>query len=218
MDGLMKRWHVTKYTGGGVNENKIREFHYIGNDISTLMNEGAANFHQGLKMDFSVQDTICDLIKEIKQKYGKKLSLFYGLSVSVRYAVRDALDLIEVAEASELSIYNRLSMTLDEKTQVSVYGTGKQVYLVSLPKLLEGLKKRGLFAKYCTANMQYGKDGNNTVRASLVIADSQEIMNQFIIKYEECIDKSMNVEGVVKGEWKHLEELLNDGKTEGGRI
>ena len=195
---------------GGHNAEKIRGFHYIGSDISALMNEGAANFHKDVTMDFSTQDTISGFLKEVKEKFTGKLSLFYGLSVSIRYAVRDAADLIEVADVSELSIYNRLSMTLEDKTQVSVYGTGKSVYLVSLPKLLEGLKEKGLFVKYCTANMQYGKDGSGTVRASLAIADRKELLERFIAEYERCIDKSIQIEGVVRGEWKDPEELLSD--------
>lgn len=193
--------------GGGHNIDQIKGFHYIGSDISELMNEGAQNFHSNFKMNFSTQDTISKLVAEIKEKYGSNLSLFYGLSVSVRYAVRDAEDLIEAADIAELSIYNRMSLTFDDKTLVSVYGTGKNVYIVSLPKLIEGLKKRRLYAKYCTANMQFKKDGNNTIRASIAISRYQNTLDRFTQKYNECIDKCIHVKGVEKGEWKELNEL-----------
>lgn len=193
---------------GGYNIEKIKGFHYIGSDISGLMNEGAMNFHVGVNMDFSMQDTILSVIREVKEKFGKDLSLFYGLSVSVRYAVRRAEDLVEVAESVELSIYNRLSMTFNSETLVSVYGTGKSIYIISLPELIEGLKKKGLYAKYCTANMQYEKDGKDTVRASVVISRYQDILDKFINRFEECIDKSIQIEGVEKGEWRNLEKLL----------
>lgn len=193
---------------GGGNAAKIRGFHYIGSDISELMNEGAACFHSGIKMDFSTQDTMSGVINEVKEKFGSNLSLFYGLSVSIRYAVRTAADLIEVADSTELSIYNRLSLTFDNETLVSVYGTGKSVYIVPLPRLVEGLREKGFYAKYCTANMQRGKDGGNTVRASVAISKHQKVLEEFIRKYDECIDKSIHIKGVEKGEWKDLGELL----------
>lgn len=193
--------------GGGHGAEKIKGFHYIGSDISELMNEGAAALHSGIRMDFSTRDTIRGVVDEIKEKFGKRIALFYGLSVSVRYAVRDASDLVEAADLTDLSIYNRLSLTFDEKTLVSVYGTGKSVYIASLPKLAEGLRKKGIFAKYCTANMQRDKDGKNTVRASVAISRDKGILDGFIRKYDECIDKSIRIEGVKKGEWKELDEL-----------
>lgn len=194
--------------GGGYNWSKIEGFHYIGSDISDLMNEGAENFHKDIKMDFSTQDTISGVISEVKKNYQKKLSLFYGLSVSVRYAVRDAIDLLEVAEMSKLSIYNRLSLTFADETLVSVYGTGKSVYIVSLPKLVKGLRDRGFYAKYCTANMQYNKDGDKTVRVSVAISKDENVLEQFIKKYTECVEMSIQIQGIEKGDWKQLEELL----------
>lgn len=196
--------------GEGRNLKKIKEFHYIGSDISELMNEGAANLHSGIKMDFSTEDTILEVVRDIKKKFRDKLSLFYGLSVSVRYAVRDAKDLIETAETAELSIYNRLSMTYGDETLVSVYGTGKSVYMVSLPKLVEQIEEKGLCAKYCRANMQRDKDGENTVRASIAISAKKDVLDEFTDRYDECIDKSVCIEGIEKGEWKDLKELISD--------
>lgn len=189
---------------------KIKEFHYIGSDISELMNEGAAAFHSDVRMDFSTQGTISGVIKEVKEKLGggQKLSLFYGLSVSMRYAVRDAKDLIETAEETELSIYNRLSVTYDDETMVSNYGTGKSVYIISLPKLVQQIREKGFYAKYCTANMQRNKDGEHTVRASIVISADQKLMEKFIEEYDTCIEKSMHIDGVERGSWEDLGELL----------
>lgn len=194
--------------GNGQAIEKIRNFEYVGSDISELMNEGAANFHSDIKMDFTTEDTIGGVISDIQNRLQKKIALFYGLSVSVRYAVRDAEDLINVADLSELSMYNRLSLTRDRDTLISVYGTGKSVYIVSLPMLAEGLKKKGIHAKYCTANMQHGKDGENTLRASIITSKSEDVLNKFIAVYEECIAKSIQISGVEKGEWKDLDELL----------
>lgn len=187
---------------------KIQNMEYVGSDISELMNEGAAGFHSNVKMDFTTEDTINGVITDIQNRLQKKISLFYGLSVSVRYAVRDVEDLIKVADLSELSMYNRLSLTYDKQTLVSVYGTGKSVYIVSLPKLVEGLEEKGIYAKYCTANMQHGKDGENTVRASIITSKSEDVLNKFITVYEECSEKSIQIPGVEKGEWKDLAKLL----------
>lgn len=193
---------------GGRNIEKIRRLEYIGSDISELMNEGAESFHSDVKMEFTTEDTIDGVVTDIRDRLHKELALFYGLSVSVRYAVREAEDLVRVADLSELSMYNRLSLTYGEQTYVSVYGTGKSVYIVSLPKLVEGLKEKGIHAKYCTANMQHGKDGENTVRASVITSKSEDVLHTFIKEYESCIEKSSHIPGVEKGEWKDLEELL----------
>lgn len=194
--------------GNGGAIEKIRNFEYVGSDISELMNEGAASFHSDVKMDFTTRDTIDGVLSDIQNRLQKKISLFYGLSVSVRYAVRNAEDLIMAADLSELSMYNRLSLTYDRETLVSVYGTGKSVYIVSLPELVEGFEKKGIHAMYCTANMQYEKDGKNTVRASIIASKSEEVLNRFIVAYDECSTKSMQIPGVEKGEWKELVDLL----------
>lgn len=194
----------------GRNADKIKSFHYIGNDISELMNEGAANFHSDVKIDFLTKGTILEVVREIRKKFGKKLSLFYGLSVSVRYAVRDADDLIETAKSTELSLYNRLSMTYGNETLQAVYGTGKSVYIISLPKLVERIEEQGLYAKYYTKNMQYDKDGEYTVRASVIISADKNILEKFMVEYDKCIDQSIDIDGVEKGNWKNLDRLLSD--------
>lgn len=193
---------------GGVNIDKIKSFHYIGSDISELMNEGAACFHSGIKMEFTTEDKVVGVIQDIKRKWKDGISLFYGLSVSVRYAVRNAEDLVNVAALSELSLYNRLSVTFMNETLVSVYGTGKSVYIVSLPQLVQELKEQRFCAKYCTANMQHDKDGKNTVRVSIAISKSNDTLCKFINIYDECIEKSIHISGIERGEWKDLEELL----------
>lgn len=73
---------------------------------------------------------------------------------------------------------------------------------------MKGIEEKGLYAKYCTANMQHNKDGEGTVRASIGIAKSQEVLDEFIAQYESCIDKSIQIEGIEKGQWKELKELL----------
>lgn len=87
-------------------------------------------------------------------------------------------------------------------------GTGKYVYIISLPEFVKIMKKNGYIAKYCTANMQYNRDGNDTVRASIIISQSEHIINQFIENYENYIEQSISINEVVKGKWKELEHLL----------
>lgn len=194
---------------GGQNIERISGFEYICSDISEMMNEGAAAFHGNNTMSFSTAGTIAELMSEVREKFRKRLSLFYGVSVSVRYAVRRAGDLIEAAATADLSIYNRLSVVLGKETRVGVYGSGKRVYIVSLPELVSGLKEKGICARYCTANMQYGKDGADTVRASVIISENQELLDRFVRVYGDCIDQSLRIPEVEKGEWKDLEELLS---------
>lgn len=38
-------------------------------------------------------------------------------------------------------------MIFADETVVSLYGTGKSVYIVSLPKFMKRIKEKGLFAK-----------------------------------------------------------------------
>ena len=54
----------------------------------------------------------------------KKIGLFYGLSVSLRYALREASDLIKVAVNSKLTIFNRVSLSYTGNEQV-IAGRGK---------------------------------------------------------------------------------------------
>ena len=150
------------------------------------------------------------MVSDVHGHLIRSSALFYGLSVSVRYAVRDAADLVNIADQTSLSIYNRLSLTYDHQTAVLIYGTGKSVYIISLQSLIEGLRAKRIHAKYCTANMQYERDGKNTVRASIAISKDSDTLSRFIEHYNVCIEKSKNISGVEAGEWRELERLLLD--------
>lgn len=198
---------------GGKNISKIRGFQYVGSDISELMNDGARAFHSDANMDFTTAGTISEMVSNIRERLTNSPALFYGLSVNVRYAVRDAMDLVNIADIATLSIYNRLSLTYDDQTAVLVYGTGKNVYVISLPALIEGLRAKGICAKYCTANMQHERDGKNTVRASIAISRDSDTLSRFVDHYSLCIEKSKKIPGVVSGEWHELDHLFSRKKS-----
>lgn len=195
-----------KVYNDGKNIEKIKGFHYVGSDLSQLMNDGAKALHQNLYMDFSTAPTILELFKDIRVNIVPRLALFYGLSVSIRYAVRKASDLVEAARYSELCVYNRLSLSLEGDKNL-VYGTGKTVYIISIDELLHGLQELGASAKFCTANMQYDRDGQNTVRVSCIISENKKLLDRFMNVYQECIEKSLSVDGVEQGEWYEMSDL-----------
>lgn len=191
---------------GGAHLEKIHGFHYVGSDLSRLMNDGAQAFHADYQMDFSTAPTIADMLQDIQNRIVPRLALFYGLSVSIRYAVRKAEDLVGAARCADLCVYNRLSLSLAEDKTL-VYGTGKTVYVVSLDELTRGLKALGASAYFCTANMQYERDGKETVRASIIVSKDKARLDRFIAEYQQCIGKSKGVANVEDGRWMDLEEL-----------
>ena len=135
----------------GENIAGFKSLKYLCSDISELMNKGAIAFHEGMSFDCSLAPTIAELMRGIE-----RLSLFYGLGVSMRYALRDAKDIIDIAQKTELAIFNRLSVCKGNDTVCYLYGSGKNSYVISLPKLIEELDTYQIQAKYCTANMQWG--------------------------------------------------------------
>lgn len=191
----------------GNNIERIKSAHYIASDISDMMNEGAKAFHPDIKIESFPEPTIKELVVSLREK-SKVLDLFYGLSVSIRYAVRQSQDLIDTAKISRLSIYNRLSMSFGG-TITDSYGTGKTVYIISLPELISYLDKNKMYAKFCTANMQYERDGEDTIRASVIISRDEDVIKQFISEYEKCAEKCEGVSKIEKGEWKNLCELMD---------
>lgn len=192
------------------NLDRIKNAFYIASDISDMMNQGAKAFHSDVEIMVSAAPTISALVTDISKNMNRTLALFYGLSVSVRYAVRESRDLVDIAKISGLSIYNRLSLSLHD-TYSMVYGTGKAVYIISLEDLIGELRTAGYHAKYCTANMQFDKDGKGSVRASVAIAKDPCLIDEFITEYEQCIDKCQGK--IDKGEWKLLEKLLSQGNA-----
>ena len=48
------------------------------------------------------------------------------------------------------------------------------------------------------------------MHASVAISADQRVLAKFIARYDECIDKSICIDGVDKGEWKDLKELILD--------
>ncbi len=179
---------------------------YLASDISAMMNEGAVVLHPNTEICISEAPTIERLIDDIENRFKFRLSMFYGLSVSIRYAVRSVKDLIRMTDVCDLQIYNRLSLSYGD-TFSAVYGTGKTVYIISLPQLVEELEKIGAYAKYCTANMQKGRDGQHSVRVSLAISRNPETVEKFISEYEGCVGKAAAYEELEKGEWKELRTL-----------
>lgn len=190
----------------GRHVNGFRTGKYLACDISEMMNEGAAIFHPDAEIISSVAPTTKELIEEIKRR-SIHLELFYGLSVSMRYSLRNSQDILDMAQMCGLQIYNRLSMSFGE-TLSFIYGTGKSVYVISLPELVKGAEKEGVCIKYCTGNMQREKDGVDTIRVSLAISKEENRVNSFIQEYDRCIDIA-NKEGVGMegGSWRDIREL-----------
>jgi hypothetical protein len=184
---------------GGKNVPAIMKQAYFGSDISDFMNKGAQAFHSGLDMKFSLAATLSELVKDIT-----RLKLFYGLGVSLRYSARESSDLLELARKSDLIVLNRLSVTRGNKTECYLYGSGKNSYIISLPQLIELLENNGFVSKYCTNNMQFEKDGKDTLRVSAVISKNDELVMKFIDNHNDSIEKCSAFEKIPSGEWKDL--------------
>lgn len=189
----------------GEHNESIVKAKYLASDISEMMNEGAIALHPETPVEATTAPTIHYLIEDIKNR-NLRLGLFYGLSVSIRYAIRVSQDILDMADVCDFQMYNRLSLSYGN-TFKNVYGTGKTVYITSLNELADGLKEKMLKAKYCTANMQYEKDGKNSVRASIIIGKTDNDLERFIGEYNRCIDKVTSIETIEKGEWLDLSEL-----------
>lgn len=189
------------------NVDRILNASYIASDISKMMNEGAVALHPYISIEATIAPTIHKLTEEIRNR-GLKLSVFYGLGVSIRYAIRSSQDIIDMTDICDFQMYNRLSLSFGD-TLTGVYGTGKTMYIISLEELIEGLNNRGVKAKYCTANIQYEKDGSNTVRASIIIGRTEYELEKYITEYTNCIDNIASDESIEKGEWRVLSELQN---------
>lgn len=188
------------------NAGKIKAMSYVASDIAEMMNKGAKVFHPDTKIYTSTAPNISELADDIKVRFGLKLSLFYGLSVSLRYALREARDIIKMCNITDLFISNRLSFSFRD-TYTQIYGTGKTVYIISLPELNKLLSENGFYAKYCTVGMQYNKDGDYSVRASVAISKTKEKIDQFIDEYEYCVGLIKDSVPVEKGEWLELSSL-----------
>ena len=186
----------------GINIEGIKSMKYLGSDISSFMNFGAEAFHPGISFQFSTAPTIADLLNDIN-----KVSLFYGLGVSMRYALRDAKDLLAIAQKSDLAIFNRLSVTSQKDTFSFFYGSGKCSYVISLPALTELLNRNNIHARYNTAGIQREKDGEGSLRISIVMSKDADKVKQFILNNNDCTEKSAEVLGEDYGQWGELCQL-----------
>lgn len=188
---------------GGENINNIKSLRYLCSDISSFMNKGAVSFHSDIDITESTQPTIADLFaRDIDE-----LSLFYGLGVSLRYALRTAEDILLAAEKSELIVFNRISLTKHNNTEKLIYGTGKCEYIISLPLLSKLLRDNGFICRYCSENMQYNKDGDDSVRVSMIISKDEKIINRYEKMFEECINKCKeHLDCTVK--WNDIVDLI----------
>lgn len=176
---------------------------YLASDISEMMNKGAKLFHPHTDIDSSIAGTIAQLMIE-----KRNIGLFYGLSVSLRYAFRKAKDIERVVNNCDVTIFNRLSMSYDEDRNV-LAGTGKEAYVLSIPKMKDVFEKSGDKVFYNTDSIQRNRDGENTVRASIIISQNEKIIEDFISIYNDIVKKAMNADVMNSyiGEWKEFIEL-----------
>jgi hypothetical protein len=189
----------------GKHTDGIKSLKYLASDISNFFNTGAKVFHPDIDITSSLAPTIGDLMNETE-----KLSLFYGLGVSMRYSLRDAADIGKLSKKAELSVFNRLSVTKGNVNLQYVYGSGKNVYVISLARMLDILSGDGVAAKYCSSNMQKDKDGKDTLRASIIMSKDISKLESFIKNYNSCVNKCLGIDGVYEGEWKDLCQLIEE--------
>lgn len=202
--GLIEEVIATDYVfSQGKNIGKIKKLKYLGSDISEMMNRGAKEFHPDMEFEFSTVGTIDQLMDEYK-----KIGLFYGLSISLRYALREAKDIKKIAQNSDIVIFNRISLSYGKTLKIEA-GTGKYAYVISIDELRECLKQTGIHAKFTTENMQKNKDGIDTVRVSMVISKQKKLINDFANYYDQCIAKvvTSGIMGIETGKWMDIGEL-----------
>ena len=195
------------FNNGG-NSKDIESMHYVASDISEMMNEGAATFHPGTEVVSTLAPTVGDLVLDLRNRLNIRLAMFYGLGVSIRYAIRSASDYANMADVCDLQVYNRISFC-HGKSRTSVYGTGKTVYIISIEEFVDTLKKNGLYAMYCTGSMQFNRDGEDSIRASMIISRDKTQLESFIELCDSCIDMCRRQKVCIDTyEWKDIEALL----------
>ena len=198
----------------GENMERFKGAAYVASDISGLMNEGAQAFHPDVRMHSSTAPTLSELASDVRERRHLRLSLFYGLGVSIRYAVREARDLLDIGGLADVAAFNRLSLSLGE-TFSAVYGTGKMAYVVSLPELVRLLDENGIHAMYCTGNMQQERDGKGSVRASVIMGRDRKKLDAFMSEYAACVSRASQYVPLEQGEWRELRFLAGQRGMEG---
>jgi len=76
--------------------------------------------------------------------------------------------------------------------------------MLSLPKLIDLLSANGYKARFLTENMQFNKDGIDTLHSSIAISKDVEVVSRFTDCYADILAKCSNITDVKKGEWKEL--------------
>ena len=182
--------------------NDIEQENYLASDISIMMNKGAKLFHPRADIHDSTAGTISDLLDE-----NNDIGLLYGLSVSLRYAFRNADDMRKVVNACDIAIFNRLSMSYKEDTMI-LAGTGKETYILSVNRLKEIFRNTKAYVLYNTNSIQRDKDGSDSIRASLIISKNKKLVENFLKTYDNIIETAIkdNIITDYFGEWK---EFLN---------
>ena len=187
----------------GILVNKISELTFLSSDISDMMLRGGRLLHPDVKVKVSNAPTVAELMEVYKE-----IGLFYGLSVSLRYALRESSDLVKIADNSNLTIFNRVSLSYKGNEQI-IAGTGKHGYIMSIPEIKGLFDKNEITAMYTTENMQSGKDGEDTIRVSIAFSKQQDIVTEFVNNYNCLVDKLVETNDAVytHGEWKNIQEL-----------
>lgn len=86
----------------GMLVDKINDLTYLSSD---MMLHGGVLLHPDVKIEVCNDPAVAELMEVYKE-----IGLFYGLSVSLRYALRESSDLIKIADNSNLTIFNSVSL------------------------------------------------------------------------------------------------------------
>jgi len=115
----------------------VKDIDYTGNEISYLISELAIRLHSEYKVSYT-------LSKIDKESHS---GLFFSKGVTLLYALKEAQDLMDYLEPSQLAIFD-YNFSL-EGSQSEILGTGKKIVYLSLEDFREIYKnsKESLFIR-----------------------------------------------------------------------
>jgi hypothetical protein len=203
---------LDKLLNNGNNTKHLMEGKYIGCEISDLMNKGAKELHPSAHFELYTDSTAEQFLNRCLE-----YDLFFSISISMQYSLRNTSDVADICKQSKLSVMRHLCFSIDETRAVNI-GTGKMGYYIGLNEFMKLLEGTGMLAKF----YQYGVTSNDitrTIAVDMVVGRPDEI-DSFVNHFSEVHQLFSKSVGLGEGsgeEWCDFSILsdscLNKGYT-----
>ncbi|MEE9382926.1 MAG: hypothetical protein V3V08_05880 [Nannocystaceae bacterium] len=152
--GIIDELLATNAALGGLElRSYLERAHFVGHEISELMNRTTEAIHPNMAFSFATDARAKDFL-------ARRLAydVYYCMSVCFQYCLESAQELAAICQPAKLSVLNQLPVSLQASRPV-VLATGKRGVNISLSEFIDGVAQLDLAFYFQHSQLKYYEAG-----------------------------------------------------------